>query len=93
MNAYFLLGKNKKSLEYAVAVFNFDDCELWVKPFACYYAARASKELKNFVDAEFFIGYANNFKDYFYENKLKDKLSFLSFYVERKMSNAMPLFI
>jgi len=78
-DAYYFMGKNKKSLEYAVAVFNFEDCELWVKPFACYYAARASKELKNNVDAEFFIGYANNFNNYFYENKLRDKLSFLSF--------------
>ena len=80
-DAYFHLGKYKRSLEYAVAVFNFDDCESWVKPFACYYAARASNELNNRVDAEFFIGYASNFKDYFYENKLKDKLSFLSFLI------------
>ncbi len=83
-DAYYLLGKNKKSLEYAVAVFNFDNCELWVKPFACYYAARASKELKNVVDAEFFIGYASNFNNYFYENKLRDKLSFLSFSLKEK---------
>jgi tetratricopeptide (TPR) repeat protein len=83
-DAYYFLGKSKKSLEYAVAVFNFEDCELWVKPFACYYAARASKELKNNVDAEFFIGYANNFNNYFYENKLRDKLSFLSFSISEK---------
>jgi predicted negative regulator of RcsB-dependent stress response len=83
-DAYFHLGKYKRSLEYAVAVFNFDEYELWVKPFACYYAARASKELNNLTDAEFFIGYANNFKNYFYENKLKDKLSFLSFLLQEK---------
>jgi tetratricopeptide (TPR) repeat protein len=83
-DAHFHLGKYKRSLEYAVAVFNFDDCELWVKPFACYYAARASTELKNSIDAEFFIGYASNFKDYFYENKLKDKLSFLSYLLNEK---------
>jgi len=83
-DAYYCLGNNKKSLEYAVAVFNFDDCELWVKPFACYYAARASKELKNYVDAEFFIGYASNFNNYFYENKLRDKLGFLSFLLKEK---------
>ena len=77
--AYFHLGKFKRSLEYAVSVFYFDDCELWVKPFACYYAARASNELKNRIDAELFIGYAINFQDYFYENKLKDRLNFLSF--------------
>lgn len=83
-DAYYHLGKNKKSLEYAVAVFNFDDCETWVKPYACYYAARASKLLGNIVDAEFFIGYANNFHNYFYENKLKDKLSFLAFTLNEK---------
>ena len=77
--AYFHLGKFKRSLEYAVSVFYFDDCELWVKPFACYYAARASNELNNRIDAELFIGYAINFQDYFYENKLKDRLNFLSF--------------
>ena len=82
--AYYYISKFKKSLEYAVAIFNFDDCELWVKPIACYYAARASKDLKNFVDAKLFIEYANNFKDYFYENKLKDKLNFLSFLLEEK---------
>ena len=82
--AYYYSNKFKKSLEYAVAVFNFDDCELWVKPFACYYAARASKSLNNFIDAKLFIEYANNFKDYFYENKLKDKLNFLSFLLEEK---------
>lgn len=83
-DAYYYLGKNKKSLEYAVAVFNFEECELWVKPFACYYAARASKEMNNVVDADFFIGYANNFNNYFYENKLRDKLSFLSFSLRGK---------
>jgi len=83
-DAYFHLGKFKRSLEYAVAVFNFEEHEQWVKPFACYYAARASKELKNITDAEFFIGYASNFKNYFYENKLQDRLSFLSFLLTEK---------
>lgn len=83
-DAYFHLGKYKRSLEYAIAVFNFEEYELWVKPFACYYAARASKELKDITDAEFFVGYAGNFKNYFYENKLKDRLSFLSFLLTEK---------
>jgi len=82
--AYYHLGKNKKSLEYAVSVFNFDDCELWVKPFACYNAARASKALNNIIDAKLFIEYTGNFKNYFFENKLKDKLNFLSFLLDEK---------
>jgi len=40
--------------------------------------------LKNYVDAEFFIGYASNFNNYFYENKLRDKLGFLSFLLKEK---------
>jgi tetratricopeptide (TPR) repeat protein len=83
-DAYFHLNKFKRSLEYALAVFNFNDCELWIKPFACYYAARASKELNNRIDAELFIEYANNFNNYLYENKLKDKLNFLSFVLKEK---------
>ena len=43
-----------------------------------------SKDLKNVIDAKLFIEYANNFKDYFYENKLKDKLNFLSFLLDEK---------
>ena len=82
--SYYYFGKYKKSLEYAIAVFNFDDCDLWVKPFACYYAARASKDLKNYIDAKLFIDYANNFKDYIFENKLEDKLNFLSFHLREK---------
>jgi hypothetical protein len=83
-DAYYHLGKYKKSLEYAVAVFNFDNCEQWVKPFACYNAARASKELKNNIDAKLFIEYAANFKNYFFENRLKDRLSFLTFLLDEK---------
>jgi outer membrane protein assembly factor BamD (BamD/ComL family) len=83
-DAWFHLGKYKKSLEYAVAVFNFDNCETWVKPFACYRAAKASRELGNMIDAKLFIEYANNFNNYFFENKLKDRLRFLSFLLTEK---------
>jgi hypothetical protein len=82
--ANYNLGRYKKSREYALAIFNFDDCELWVKPFACYYAARASKELNNIIDAKLFIDYAANFKNYFFENKLRDRLNFLTFMLEEK---------
>ncbi|MCZ7612507.1 MAG: hypothetical protein M5T52_02890 [Ignavibacteriaceae bacterium] len=40
--------------------------------------------MNNNVDAEFFIGYAGQFRNYYYENKLKDKLSYLSFTLEEK---------
>jgi hypothetical protein len=78
-DANYHLKNYKKSIEYALAVINFDDCESWVKPFACYYAARASKELKNIADVELFIEYANNYKDFYFENKLRDRLDALLF--------------
>jgi hypothetical protein len=75
--AYYLLGKYKQSFEYAVGLLNFEQCEPWVKAFACYYAARASMALRNFEDAELFIEYASNYSDFFFENKLSDRLNAL----------------
>jgi hypothetical protein len=79
--AYYHLGKFKLSLEYAIGLLNFEESEIWVKAFACYYAARASKELKKYEDAELFIQYASNYSDFYFENKLKDRLKALLFYL------------
>lgn len=76
-DSYYHLGKYKQSFEYAVGLLNFEQCETWVKAFACYYAARASKELNNFEDAELFIEYASNYSNFFFENKLTDRLNAL----------------
>jgi predicted negative regulator of RcsB-dependent stress response len=81
-DANYHLRNYKKSVEYALAVINFDNCESWVKPFACYYAARASKELKNYIDAKLFIEYANNYSNFYFENKLKDLLNSLVFQMQ-----------
>jgi hypothetical protein len=75
--AYYRSGKYKQSFEYAVGLLNFDHCETWVKAFACYYAARASMALNNFEDAELFVDYASNYSDFFFENKLTDRLNAL----------------
>jgi hypothetical protein len=75
--AYYQLGKYLQSFEYAVGLLNFENCEIWVKAFACYYAALASKALKNFEDTELFIEYASNYNNFFFENKLDDRLSAL----------------
>ncbi|MBT8382862.1 MAG: hypothetical protein KJO59_10935, partial [Ignavibacteria bacterium] len=75
--AYYHLKKYKQSLEYSVGLLNFENCETWVKAFACYYAARASKALKNFEDAELFIEYASNYNNFYFENKLTDRLNAL----------------
>ena len=75
--SYYKLKKYRQSFEYAVGLLNFEDCDTWVKAFACYYAARASMALKNFEDAELFIEYASNYSDFFFENKLTDRLNAL----------------
>jgi tetratricopeptide (TPR) repeat protein len=75
--AFYQLKKYKQSFEYAVGLLNFENCENWVKAFACYNAGRASVALKNFEDAELFIEYASNYSDFFFENKLTDRLSAL----------------
>lgn len=75
--AYFHLGKYRKSLEYAVSLLSLQQCETRIKAFACYYAARASIALKKFDDAKLFIKYASNYKDFSYENKLTDRLNAL----------------
>jgi tetratricopeptide (TPR) repeat protein len=75
--SYYKLKKYRQSFEYAVGLLNFENCDTWVKAFACYYAARASMALKNFEDAELFIEYASNYSDFFFENKLTDRLNAL----------------
>jgi hypothetical protein len=75
--AYYRSGKFKQSFEYAVGLLNFEHCETWVKAFACYYAARASMALNNFEDAKLFVDYASNYSDFFFENKLTDRLNAL----------------
>ncbi len=78
-DAAFGLGKYEESLNYAVtakALNSFD--EKWVKPFACYYAARASNKLDNYVSAKNFVEEAESYSDYDYQKKLKDLLSSLT---------------
>jgi tetratricopeptide (TPR) repeat protein len=74
---HYNLGSYKQSLEYAISLLNFEQCETWVKAFACYYAAKVSMELNNFEDAKLFIEYASNYSDFFFENKLADRLNAL----------------
>jgi Iml2/Tetratricopeptide repeat protein 39 len=73
-DAYFKIKKYPLSLDYAISVINNDNSEKWMKAYACFYAARASKEMKKTVDAELFINYANNYKDFYFENRLRNSL-------------------
>jgi hypothetical protein len=78
-DALFLTGSYAESLNFAMAAFRIETSDKWVKAFACYYAARASKEMDKIVDANLFIQYAGKYSDYIYENKLKNLLYALSY--------------
>ncbi len=75
--ANYHLGKFRQSLEYAVSLLSFENCDTRVKAFACYNAALASRELKKSEDAKLFIKYASNYKGFLFENKLTDRLNAL----------------
>lgn len=79
----FKIKKFSLALDYALAVINKDESEKWMKAYACFYAARCSKELKNPIDAELFINYANNYKDYFFENRLRNSLHALLYSIHK----------
>jgi len=78
----FYLDSLNDSFNYALSVINQEDAEDWLKPFACYYAARASFNLGNFDEAEKFIIEAEDFNDYFYENELNNSLNALSYKIK-----------
>ena len=86
-DAAFGLDKYNESLNYAVlskTLNSFD--ERWVKPFACYYAARANEKLGNYSEAKSFIDEANSYSDFDYQKKLKNMLDALS--LEDKLANS-----
>lgn len=85
-DAAYWLDKYDESLNYAVlskTLNSFD--ERWVKPFACYYAARANDKLGNYTVAKNFIDEADSYSDFDYQKKLKNLLSALS--LENKFVN------
>ena len=82
-DALYFNNKFKESLNNALTAFKIENSERWIKPFACYFAARASHKLNNNLDANLFIRYAGNYSDYFYENKLKNLLYSLSYSINK----------
>ena len=48
--------------------------EKWIKPFACYFAARAKEKLGEDADAKLYLEQADDYKNYDYQNKLKNLL-------------------
>jgi len=78
-DAKFFLGEYKESQEIAVSIIENEFAEEWIRAFACYFAARASKELGNIVETQLFLGYANDFNDFHFQNKLRNLIYSLSY--------------
>ncbi len=76
--AYYLHNYNE-SLSFALTakVLNSEE-EKWIKPYACYYAARASFKLKDKSAVKNFIKEAESYSDFDYQKKLKNLLFALS---------------
>ncbi len=77
-DAKYYLGEFQESREVAVSLIENEFAEEWVRAFACFYAARASKELGSILDTQLFLGYANDFNDFHFENKLRNLIYSLS---------------
>jgi hypothetical protein len=73
--AAYCLGNYSESLELAQSVGKFN-CgnERWIKPFADYYAARASHKLGNDLGAKNLLEEADDYTDFDYQNKLKNMI-------------------
>jgi len=78
-DAKYFLGEYQESQEIAVSLIENEFAEKWVRAFACYYAARASKELGSILDTQLFLGYANDFHDFHFQNKLRNLIYSLSY--------------
>ncbi len=77
-DAKYYLGEFQESQEVAVSLIENEFVEEWVRAFACFYAARASKELGSILDTQLFLGYANDFNDFHFQNKLRNLIYSLS---------------
>ncbi len=77
--ANFYLGHYKESLNYAITskLLNTNE-ERWIKPFACYYAAKADEKLGDTTAVQNLIDEAKSYSDYDYQKKLKNLLFALS---------------
>ncbi len=73
--AAYCLGNYNESLDLAQSIGKFN-CgnERWIKPFADYYAARASHKLGNDLEAKNFLEEADDYSDFDYQNKLKNMI-------------------
>ena len=82
-DVYFNLDSITQSYNRAIFAAKPDDTEKWIKPFAYYYAARASFAGSDISNAELLIEQAEEYKDYFYENDLNNSLNALKENIKR----------
>ncbi len=69
--AAFYLGHFKESSNFAMMAKLLDDFgKKWIKPYACYYAARADKKLGNIDAFNKQLDEAENYADYDYQKRL-----------------------
>ena len=71
----FHIDSLTQAYSYAISAIANDEGENWVKPFSYYFAACASLKLNYLEDAKRYIEKANEYSDYFYENKLANMLN------------------
>jgi tetratricopeptide (TPR) repeat protein len=78
-DAYYSLGKYTESLNYSVNAISID-CgeEKWIKPYACYYAARAEDKIGNDAEVKKYIDEAEGYSNYDYQKKLNNFISALA---------------
>jgi tetratricopeptide (TPR) repeat protein len=76
--ATYCVGKYNESINYAVAAKSLDCAEeKWVKPYACYYAARANDRLGKDNETKKYTDEAEGYSNYDYQKKLDNLLSAL----------------
>jgi tetratricopeptide (TPR) repeat protein len=75
-DASYHLGRYNESLNYALAAKALDCAEeKWVKPYACYYAARANNKIGNDSEVTKFADDADGYSNFDYQKKLNNLLS------------------
>ncbi len=74
-DALFLLGDYKASVDSAVKIKSYQiENEKWIVPYSYYFVARAQLKLGNSEEAKENIEEAESFKNFDYQNKLKNLL-------------------
>lgn len=78
--ASYDLGQLKQSMNFALSAKLMDDFgRNWIKPYACYYAARADKMLGDNIQFSKMMDEAESYSDYDYQKRLQNMLYALKY--------------